>query len=86
MNLTQRQMVGIGLIIGSLIAAITIQLVTGDLFHVTTTEEPPGGGSILSTQVIIHIVTLTWRYAGSVVACAALGLGCLFIPRRLTRR
>jgi len=82
MNLTRRQKVGVGLIMVPLIAAIAIQVGTDDLYHVTTTEEPPVGGPTFSTQVIYHVVTLTWRYAAPLVVCAALGLFCLLVPNR----
>lgn len=81
MSLTGRQKIGIGLIFISLLGALVIQVVTGDLVHMTSAAEPTVGGQ---PQMIVHMVTFTWRYAVPIVTCAVLGLCCLFIPPRRT--
>lgn len=80
MNLTPRQKAGFALILAALIAAVGIQLSTGNLFHVTATEEQSIATPIIPTRVILQTVSVTWSYAAPLLACGLAGL-CLLLKR-----
>lgn len=78
-----RQKLGVALIVIALAGAVVLQITTGNLFHITSTEKtPPVGGPAISFQMEVTTIKLTWGYAGPIIACAALGFCCLLIPRR----
>ncbi len=82
MTLSTRQKFGMALVLISLLGAVIIQAKTGDLVHVMREAEAPIRGPLFSTQTTFVTLTVAWRYAVPIAACAALGLCCLLVPPR----
>jgi hypothetical protein len=82
MSSATRQKLGIGLVAIAIIAAIVLQISTGDLVHMRSTEETTVDHSPFSTTVIVSQITLIWKYALPLIACLAAGLFCLCKPVR----
>jgi hypothetical protein len=81
MKMTRRQQVGVALIAVSIVVAVVIQA-TGELFHLRTEVEPALVRGPITTEVILTTVTVTWRYALPLAACALCGSLLAVIPPR----
>lgn len=85
MTLTLRQKIGIGLIVLAIVAGVVIQVETGQLIRPRTGADPDPSDewpNWVTHYRALRNITYSWRYAGPVVACGAIGYVCLLPLRR----
>ena len=81
-HMRTRRKLGLALVGGSVIAGVTIQLLTGRVVRAETEREE----RLHSRQdwVVVSVTELHWNfhYAFPLAGCLALGVGCVLWPSR----
>ena len=80
MSFAIRQKLGILLVSIAIIAAVVLQITTGDLVHMQSTVEKTVDHPLGSSTIVVSEITLVWKYALPLAACLATGLICLCKP------